>query len=512
MNRPLPDNHIPIEIGKTTSFIYKDVYHPITWIGNEPYRPRVETMVISQGRKLWIKFHNKINPERLLDYEFPGGSLDQDCTKEQQAENEVNEEALISIKNLSYSGVQYYETFSDRNVNKYSREFPIGYRGFITDVFVAEYDGKFDKKNVEAKDLDPEMFNNGKFIYISGIIDKLSYDHLFAIQNTNLVDDNIKYLIDRYLSSKNVSLENVQLRIITEAPKEDDEDDEKENDNVKDYTSDVNDDNDTADVEPEPSGSDTNVEVNDDNEETDIDEDEKDDNVATNDTTTDNTTSEENNDDVKDYTSDADDDAIEEDTPDATTDEPEPQNDEPEDTSTDTTSTDTNDTTDTGDDSTDTDDTTTDESGDEDESMDYTDNADSDSSGDASDDSTEDDTSVDDTSDSTEDEESTDTEDSDKNNNVKNYNLLLDYQKLHRTIESISDKLEYTIFDNHIMNSVISEVIQNLSTLNIHIVKYIEYSFKNDYETNLYNYNVYVQTLRMNLLLLGDAVKLNSEK
>lgn len=446
MNRPLPDNRIPIEIGKTISFIYKDVYHPITWIGNEPYRPRVETMVISQGRKLWIKFHNKINPERLLDYEFPGGSLDQDCTKEQQAENEVNEEALISIKNLSYSGVQYYETFSDRNVNKYSREFPIGYRGFITDVFVAEYDGKFDKKNVEAKDLDPEMFNNGKFMYISGIIDKLSYDHLFAIQNTNLVDDNIKYLIDRYLSSKNVSLENVQLRIVTEAPKEDNEDDEKEND------------------------------------------------------------------DVKDYTSDADDDATEEDTPDTTTDEPEPQNDEPEDTSTDTTSTDTNDTTDTGDDSTDTDDTTTDESGDEDESMDYTDNADSDSSGDASDDSTEDDTSVDDTSDSTEDEESTDTEDSDKNNNVKNYNLLLDYQKLHRTIESISDKLEYTIFDNHIMNSVISEVIQNLSTLNIHIVKYIEYSFKNDYETNLYNYNVYVQTLRMNLLLLGDAVKLNSEK
>lgn len=505
MNRPLPDNRIPIEIGKTTSFIYKDVYHPITWIGNEPYRPRVETMVISQGRKLWIKFHNKINPERLLDYEFPGGSLDRDCTKEQQAENEVNEEALISIKNLSYSGVQYYETFSDRNVNKYSREFPIGYRGFITDVFVAEYNGKFDKKNVEAKDLDPVMFNNGKFMYISGIIDKLSYDHLFALQNTNLIDDNIKYLIDRYLSSKNVSLENVQLKIITEAPKEDDEND----DDVKDYTTDVDDDDDTADVEPEPSGSDTDVEVNDDNEETDTDEDKENDDMETNDTTTDtDDTTNEENDDVKDYTTDADDD----DTPDDdTTDEPEPQNDEPEDTPTDTTSTDTDDTTDTSDDSTTTDDNvdTSDESGDGDESMDYTDNADSDSSGDTTE---EDDTSTDDTSDSTEDEESTDTEDSNKNNNVKNYNLLLDYQKLHRTIESISDKLEYTIFDNHIMNSVISEVIQNLATLNIHVVKYIEYSFKNDYETNLYNYNVYVQTLRMNLLLLGDAVKLNSEK
>lgn len=210
MNRPLPDNGIPVKNGDL-SFIFKGVYHPIVWYGDEPYRPRVETLVIKDGRYVYLNIYDTntaIKNERLGSYELPGGSIDNDCDKITQAENEVNEEILIKIKNIYHTGVQYYETFSDENVEEFKKESPLSYRGFMSEVYCAEYAGKFDARNVEDKDLDPDM-QKGKFYPISLVADKLTEPHIAALLNCPFVNDQSKMALQLYVRARGVTIESV---------------------------------------------------------------------------------------------------------------------------------------------------------------------------------------------------------------------------------------------------------------------------------------------------------------
>lgn len=208
MNRPLPDNGIPVKKGDL-SFIYKGVYHPIVWYGEEPYRPRVETLVIKDGRYVYLNMYDletAVNNERLGSYEVPGGSIDNDCDKITQAENEVNEEILVKVKNIYHTGVQYYEPFSDGNVELFKKESPLSYRGFMTEVYAAEYAGKFDVKKVEEKDLDPAM-QKGKFYAITLIADKLTEPHINALLNCQFLDVNVKLALQLQVRNKDVTIE-----------------------------------------------------------------------------------------------------------------------------------------------------------------------------------------------------------------------------------------------------------------------------------------------------------------
>jgi hypothetical protein len=189
MRIPLPDNGIPVKLGDT-SFVYKDVYHPIIWINDEPYRPRVETIVVKYGSMIFLRLKDENDSGTKRKYELPGGSIDEDTSKVKQAENEVNEEALISIRKLYETGFQYYDEYEPGFL--LTGQTPLEYKGSISDIYMAEYDGPFDKSKVEEKDLDEKMERDGKFYPIVKVADILHEKHIDALLNSELVDPNIK--------------------------------------------------------------------------------------------------------------------------------------------------------------------------------------------------------------------------------------------------------------------------------------------------------------------------------
>lgn len=187
---PLPDNGRKIQVGDI-SFVYKNTYHPIYWVGDEPYRPRVETLVIRNGKDVFLRMYDTCEENSLYRYRLPGGSLDNDSTKEQQAENETNEEALLSISEIHNTGLSYYHYYKDGKLLK-GGDICIKYKGTISDIFIAKYKGKVDKSTIEKHDLDNDMATNGKFYPIIKVCQLLRPEHIEAIMNSGLVDDNVK--------------------------------------------------------------------------------------------------------------------------------------------------------------------------------------------------------------------------------------------------------------------------------------------------------------------------------
>lgn len=187
---PLPDNGRPIQVGDI-SFVYKNTYHPIYWVGDEPYRPRVETLVIKNGKEVFLRTYDTCEEGSLYRYRLPGGSLDNDSTKEQQAENETNEEALLSISEIHNTGLSYYHYYEDGKLLK-GGDICIKYKGTISDIFIAKYKGKVDKSTIEKHDLDDDMATNGKFYPIIKVCQLLRPEHVEAIMNSGLVDDDVK--------------------------------------------------------------------------------------------------------------------------------------------------------------------------------------------------------------------------------------------------------------------------------------------------------------------------------
>ena len=192
----LPDNGIPIKMGDR-SFIYKDVFHPITWQGGEPYRTRVETLVLgNMGTTIFLRID-----EENHKYRIPGGSVDDDSSYEKQAENETNEEALLAVKDLVFSGITYQEKM-DKDFLKKGHDFPIAYVGAFNYVYVAIVSGKVDKSTIEEKDLDDDMATNGKFYPINEVAGILHRYHLEALCNSNKVNPTMKIALQKNLSER----------------------------------------------------------------------------------------------------------------------------------------------------------------------------------------------------------------------------------------------------------------------------------------------------------------------
>lgn len=202
MNEILPDGNKPIQIGDP-SFVYKNVYHPIVWLGADPYRPRVEMLTIKDRRYVFIRRYETNDSDENMDYNYriPGGSIDADSDKLQQAIAETNEEGLLAVKNAKYSGVSYYEQYHPGFLLK-GGDMPIEYKGSMNDVFVAEYNGVYDKSKVEEKDLDDDMAKNGKFYSIVAIAKDLKPEHLRALVYSNMVDASIVNFMRRVADSK----------------------------------------------------------------------------------------------------------------------------------------------------------------------------------------------------------------------------------------------------------------------------------------------------------------------
>lgn len=202
MNEIMPDYNKPIKIGDM-SFIYKNVYHPIVWLGEEPYRPRVELLAIKDRRYVFLRRYNKNDSDENYKYNYriPGGSVDADSTKEEQAKAETNEEGLIEVKDVKFSGVSYYELYKPGFLLK-GGDMPIEYRGTMNDVFVANYTGPYDKKYVEEKDLDNDMATNGKFHSIVTVAKDLKPEHIRALLYSGMIDDDLTQFLRRILVDK----------------------------------------------------------------------------------------------------------------------------------------------------------------------------------------------------------------------------------------------------------------------------------------------------------------------
>lgn len=202
MKVPKGDGGKPIEYGDS-SYISDGIYNPIIWVGKEAYRPRVETLVIRENNKVFLRLYDKKKNNSY--YTLPGGSVDADSTKIQQAENETNEEALVSIKDIYYTGIQYYDRYAPGFIRSGGNS-PIEYMGTINDVYVAKYAGVYDKSKVEPKDLDPDIADNGKFYHIPSVLKYLRPEHVRALAECPFVEPLTKMRINLYMADNSAAI------------------------------------------------------------------------------------------------------------------------------------------------------------------------------------------------------------------------------------------------------------------------------------------------------------------
>lgn len=301
-----------------------------------------------------------------------------------------------------------------------------------------------------------------------------------TVKAVYLLSRNERSVENEFIKLDLKSIVTESTNIILEAPTDVDVDE----DDVNDYSDDVEDD--TSDEDESDTGDDTNEE--------DLDDEPNDysDDI-----------------DSEDDTSDTEDDS------DTSDDEVNTQSDEDEEPVDDTDSNDSgeDDTTDDSGDEFDADDS--DDTGFDDEPNDYSDSVDGDGSGDDSD-TTDDDTSTDDSDDST--DSSDDSMDSDDENNtlnnnniIKNYNLLMDFQKLHTSLEDILTNLKAASYKTSLQNAILRRVLSNVETLKDEVLSYIEYNFGSNYTQNLYYFNTYIQLLKITLEMMKKMGELSQD-
>ena len=198
MNEKLPDGNKPIQIGDP-SFVYHGVYHPIVWIGRDPYRPRVEMLTVKDKFQVFLRVYDvgEQNPDFKYIYRIPGGSTDSDSTKMEQAIAETNEEGLLDVKDARYSGVQYYELYKEDFVLK-GGDMPLNYVGTVNEVYTSVYVGPYDKNKIEEKDLDDDMAKYGKFYPIDQVASILRPEHKRALCNC----PDVSIYVKRFLHSQ----------------------------------------------------------------------------------------------------------------------------------------------------------------------------------------------------------------------------------------------------------------------------------------------------------------------
>jgi hypothetical protein len=141
---------------------------------NHVYRVRVETLILN-GDSIFLKFYPKDNKKI---YTIPGGSIEKDISNIDQAVNECKEEARIVVKNIQSTGVTYKEIMSPPKWAVTSQ--PVNWNGNYTEVYVAEYDKKFNG-HIDKVDEDKFMMT-GKFYNIHKVYPYLRKEHKKALK------------------------------------------------------------------------------------------------------------------------------------------------------------------------------------------------------------------------------------------------------------------------------------------------------------------------------------------
>ena len=136
---------------------YDGTNHSYIIYKGDNYRVRVETLIVNDKDEVYIDKSDKY-AKYGIQYRIPGGSVEPDRDFVTQAENECKEEVHINIKNVYYSGQNCVMLFSP-NSNSGIPNF--SYKGCISYIYVAEYNGKY-HGYVKVADRD-DMYKTGKF-------------------------------------------------------------------------------------------------------------------------------------------------------------------------------------------------------------------------------------------------------------------------------------------------------------------------------------------------------------
>lgn len=137
----------------------KGINHSVYEIDGEKYRVRVETIVRRKIKGQDTVFFEKRDEVSHYGstYKIPGGSTEPKLTMAQQAEAECNEEILVNVKNVHYTGKYYIVKYDEKTIPEWHKKilWPMGckYVGAITFVFSADYAGPY-RKEVAKEDRD----------------------------------------------------------------------------------------------------------------------------------------------------------------------------------------------------------------------------------------------------------------------------------------------------------------------------------------------------------------------
>lgn len=161
-------------MGTLSGFTHNNIWNSVIELGGKNYRYRVETIIIDKNDP--TKIYADVRGDK---YRLPGGSTELDACNIEQAENEVNEEALLNIKNIKDSGYRYFVDYKKPPL--WQADLPIKYDGTYTEVYVALEDGVY-KGKVEEVDKDESMHIHGRFFPLSKIKNILRPEHLAAYE------------------------------------------------------------------------------------------------------------------------------------------------------------------------------------------------------------------------------------------------------------------------------------------------------------------------------------------
>lgn len=156
-----------------------DELNPIIEIDGKMYRPRVETIVFNSEGKVLVD-NSKPDANYGVSYSLPGGGFSHEREPIDQAYKECQEEALINITNVNFTGITYITEYNGKYPEWQKKQYwPAGirYEGGITLVYTADYKSDFEGR---VKETDKDSFcKRAKWIDINDI--KWRKEHLQAI-------------------------------------------------------------------------------------------------------------------------------------------------------------------------------------------------------------------------------------------------------------------------------------------------------------------------------------------
>lgn len=166
------------------------VWNSLVKVDGRVLRGRVEVLVFKKKQQQ-IFMHIKNYDEKK--YRIPGGSYEKDTPNYIQAQNEVNEEARIKVKNLVNTGEHYVKLYKNP-APLYGSNFT--WVGNYTEVYIGEYDGVYTGK-IADEDKDENMYKYGKFYDISEVypimndVHKKIIDSIFPSLNNGNISESM---------------------------------------------------------------------------------------------------------------------------------------------------------------------------------------------------------------------------------------------------------------------------------------------------------------------------------